>query len=99
MEGPLDFSEVSINCGHMTGLLSHLKSLYVPAIQALLILCTKTHTRFAQDHESKTSSWNPDHLAYYSKAHRNTILQLILKSLLLALVIAARASAMKSLYG
>lgn len=100
MEGPLDFSEkASIKCGLMTGLLSPLQSLYVPAIQALLMLCTRTHMRFVQDCESKMASWNPDHLVEYSKAHGNTILLLILKSLLLALFIAARASNMKSHYG
>ena len=83
----------------MTGLLSPLQSLYVPAIQALQMLCTRTHMRFVQDHESRMASWNPDRLVGYSKAHGNVILLLILKSLLLALFIAVRTSNMKSQYG
>lgn len=80
----------------MTRLLSPLQSLYVPAIQALLMLCTRTHMRFVQDHESQMAHWNPDHLVEYSKAHGNVTLLLILKSLLLALFIAVRVSNMKS---
>lgn len=100
MEKSLDISEkVFINCGLMTRLLSPLQRFYVPAIQALLMLCTRTHMRFVQDRECKTASWNSDHFVEYSKAHGNVILLLILKSLLLVLFRAARASNMKSHYG
>lgn len=100
MERSLDISEkVFINCGLMTRLLSPLQRFYVPAIQALLMLCTRTHMRFVQDRECKMASWNSDHFVEYSKAHGNVILLLILKSLLLVLFRAARASNMKSHYG
>lgn len=55
--------------------------------------------RFVQDHECKMASWNSDHFVEYSKAHGNVILLLILKSLLLVLFRAVRASNMKSHYG
>lgn len=63
------------------------------------MLRTRTHARFARDHESKTGSWSPDRLVQYTKAHGNVILLLMLRSPLLAHVIAARASDVKSLYG
>lgn len=96
----LSFSEkVAMRCGLLTRHLGPLQSLSAPAIQALLMLCTRTHTRFVQEHESKMASWNPNCLVEYSKAHGNTILLLVLQFLLLALFRAARVSYMKSHYG
>lgn len=96
----LSFSEkVAMRCGLLTRHLGPLQSLSAPAIQALLMLCTRTHTRFVQEHESKMASWNPNCLVEYSKAHGNTILLLVLQFLLLALFRAARVSYMKSYYG
>lgn len=96
----LSFSEkVAMRCRLLTRHLGPLQSLSAPAIQALLMLCTRTHTRFVQEHESKMASWNPNCLVEYSKAHGNTILLLVLQFLLLALFRAARVSYMKSHYG
>lgn len=98
--GALSFSEkVAMRCRLLTRHLGPLQSLSAPAIQALLMLCTRTHTRFVQEHESKMASWNPNCLVEYSKAHGNTILLLVLQFLLLALFRAARVSYMKSHYG